>query len=310
MPASMLGPRRAVLATSCSVALALMIAGCDHKARNPNMAAVTPASAAPAPVASSDANAYGSLADKRKALNADAVAALDETYAALGLLAQNNPDGAADALARATGKLEVVLTADPTLALVPVAVDAKTYDVIATPAQVDALRKRAQQALDAGQLQDARLLIKDLASEHVFSVTNLPLATYPDALKKAAALIKTGHPEDAVETLQAALATLVVQDTVVPLPLVRAELLLESAQPAAEKAQRSPQEATRVQTLLAQARGQLDLAQALGYGTRQELSPLYDAVDAIEAKTKGQGSARGLFDRLKVLFASARHSAK
>ena len=37
-------------------------------------------------------------------------------------------------------------------------------------------------------------MIADLASEHVISVTNIPLATYPAAIKQAAALIHANKP--------------------------------------------------------------------------------------------------------------------
>ena len=255
---------------------------------------------------SSETDPYGAFAVRRDVLIADAVEALDETYSALGLLAAQDNDGAAEALARATGKLEIVLTAEPGLALAPVAVDVRTYDVIASPDDVDRLRQAAEEALDDGRLQDGRMLIRDLASEHVFTVTNLPLATYPDALKAAAALIKGGRPLEAVATLEAALATQVVEETIIPLPLVRAQILMERARPAAEESARSAEDGDEMRVLLTQAREQLDLARALGYGTRSELDDLYDALDEIEARLEDPGSARGLFDRLKGLFDEAR----
>ena len=66
---------------------------------------------------------------------------------------------------------------------------------------------------------------------------------------------------------------------------------------------------TRVRALLAEARGQLDLARALGYATRRELDALYGALEQIEDKTESQGSALGLFDRLAGLFDRAEASS-
>ena len=297
---------------SAALALGLLVAACDTGAvdSEPTGATTedatgsTPRAAAP----SSETDPYGAFAARRDVLIADAVEALDETYTALGLLAAQDNDGAAEALARATGKLEVVLTAEPDLALAPVAVDVRTYDVIASPEDVDRLRQAAEEALDDGRLQDGRVLIRDLASEHVLSVTNLPLATYPDALKEAAALIKGGHPLEAVAMLEAALATQVVEETIIPLPLVRAQILMERARPAAEASSRSAEDDDEMRALLTQAREQLDLARALGYGTRSELDDLYDALDEIEDRLEDRGSARGLFDRLKSLFDEARRN--
>ena len=304
---------RSLACCSAALALGLLTAGCEREAGDLEPAATStasaPGSSSQATATSSEAEPYERLAARRRALIADAAEALDETYAALGLLAKEDHDGAAEALARATGKLEVVLTAEPELALAPVAVDVRTYDVLATPEDVDALRRIAEEALDDGRLQEGRRLIEGLASEHVFSVTNLPLATYPDALKQAAALIRDGRPQEAIVTLEAELTSLVVVETIMPLPLIRAELLLDRARPAAEQAGRSPEEAARVRSLLADAREQLDLARALGYATRRELDDLYDALEKIEDTTEGEGSARGLFDRLEGLFDRAERSA-
>lgn len=296
---------------SVALALGLLVVGCDagtvdskQDATQTNSAEALPRAAAP----SNEAEPYAAFAARRQVLIADAVEALDETYAALGLLAKQDNDGAADALARATGKLEVVLTAEPGLALAPVAMNVRTYDLIAAPEDVDRLRRRAEEALDDGRLQTGRMLISDLASEHVFSVTNLPLATYPDALKQAAALIKGGRTQEAVAVLEAALATVVVRETIVPLPLVRAQILMERARPIAEQAAQSSGGAAAARPLLVQARRQLDLARALGYGTRADLDDLYDAVEEIEASIDKQDGAPGLFDRLKGLFDKARQS--
>ena len=296
--------------SSAALALGLLLVACDTGAVDPEPTGATTEEAAEgaprATAPSSETDPYGAFAVRRDVLIADAVEALDETYSALGLLAAQDNDGAAEALARATGKLEIVLTAEPGLALAPVAVDVRTYDVIASPDDVDRLRQAAEEALDDGRLQDGRMLIRDLASEHVFTVTNLPLATYPDALKAAAALIKGGRPLEAVATLEAALATQVVEETIIPLPLVRAQILMERARPAAEESARSAEDGDEMRVLLTQAREQLDLARALGYGTRSELDDLYDALDEIEARLEDPGSARGLFDRLKGLFDEAR----
>jgi hypothetical protein len=304
---------RSVACCSAALAFGLLVAGCDAPAVDPQRAAgATDTTAADSPARarapSSGAEPYGAFAARRELLLADAVEALDETYTALGLLAQQDTDGASEALARATGKLEIVLTAEPRLALAPVAVNVRTHDVLAAPEEVDRLRRLAEEALDDGRLQVGRKLIENLASEHVLSITNLPLATYPNALKRAAALIKGGRPLDAIAALEAALATLVVAETIFPLPLVRAQLLLERARPAAEKTPRSPEDDTRVRALLVQAREQLDLARALGYGTRSDLDDLYDALESIEARVESSDSAQGLFDQLKRLFDKARRA--
>ena len=225
------------------------------------------------------------------------------------LLAAAKASDAIAALERATGKLDIVLAADPDLALAPVDVRAIVHDVIAAPDAVTALRQRAEAALDDGRLQDARHMIADLASEHVISVTSIPLATYPAAIKQAAALIHADKPAEAAAALETALSTLVVEDTIIPLPLVRAEALLDSARPLAEKPPRTAGENDRLRRLLDAARVQIELAQALGYATKDDLEALSDELKTIRRKTEGQGFATGLFDRIKRLFEKAKSDA-
>lgn len=292
------------------IGLGLLAPGCSPGGNAENGTAAVSAAAVPRPAATpADTGVSSQLADRRRTLIAEAVSALQESYTALDLLSAGRPDDAVQALARATGKLEVVLTADPGLALAPVDVRVTTHDVIATPADVKRLRDLAEAALNDGRVQDARRLIAGLASESVISTANIPLARYPAAIKQAAARILAGSAAEGRAMLETALATLVVEDIIVPLPLARAEASLGLAQPLAEKAQRSAAETARLQHLLADARLQIDLAKALGYATKRDIDALSDALNAIKAKTEGDGSGKGLFDRIKALFSAANHQA-
>ena len=303
--------RLACLALALSVPLSACQRESDGGDNEANLPAATPAESVPAaqPPTAADASVSSQIAAKRRTLVADAVSAMQETEAALELIAAGKADDAIAALERATGKLDIILAADPNLALAPVEVRSIVHDVITAPDVVTALRQRAEAALDEGRLQDARHMIGDLASEHVISVTNIPLATYPAAIKQAAALLHANRPAEAATVLEAALSTLVVQDTVIPLPLVRAEALLDSSRPLAEKPQRTAEENDRLRRLLDAARLQIELAQALGYATKDDLEALSDELKTIQRKTEGQGFGTGLFDRIKELFAKTRSDA-
>ena len=109
--------------------------------------------------------------------------------------------------------------------------------------------------------------------------------------------------------LETALSTLIVEETVIPLPLARAAARLSNAQPLSEKPQRSDDEQAQLQRLLADARTQLDLARALGYATKRDLDALYDALKAIERNAEAMESGKGLFDRLGELFGTANRSS-
>jgi hypothetical protein len=112
-----------------------------------------------------------------------------------------------------------------------------------------------------------------LASEIVIAVTNIPLASYPAAVKAVVPLIDQGKIEEAKAALQLALSTLVETLSVIPLPILRAKLLVKRAEPLTEDGQRSEASNERLQTLLNEARQQLEMAELLGYGKRRTLSP-------------------------------------
>lgn len=238
-------------------------------------------------------------AEKRKAILEEATVAIRETQNALKALDDKKNDAALAALERATGKLEIILARDPELALAPSGVGAVTYDVLASIDAVKDVREQAEDALGDGRVQEARRLIRNLASETVISTTNIPLATYPDAIKLAVKLIDDGKTEEAKRVLQTALNTLVITDVVIPLPVTTAENLLKEAETLAEKEDRSDEENKRLTGLLEEARTELEFAQALGYGSKKDFENLYEQLDQIEDKTEGGKSGKGFFDKIK-----------
>jgi Zn-dependent M32 family carboxypeptidase len=164
--------------------------------------------------------------------------------------------------------------------------------------------------MDAGQLQEARRLLKNLASETVISVSNIPLATYPDAIKLAVKLIDQNKNDDAKRVLQKALSTQVVTDTIIPLPVVRAQEALRSAETLAEKKDRTKDENERLKASMDQARGQLEFAQVLGYGTKKDFDKLYAQLTEIQDRTADNKSGPGLFAKIKASIAEMLKSSQ
>ncbi len=238
-------------------------------------------------------------AEKRKAIFKEAATAIRETKNALKALDEKKTKEALAALERASGKLTIILGRAPELALAPSDVNVVTYDILADIEAVKALRDEIEDALDDGRVQEARRLIKDLASETVISVTNIPLATYPDAIKKAAKLIDEGKMDEAKKELQLALNTLVVTETIIPLPVTTAESYLKEAETLAEKGDRSKEDNERLADLLKDARKELEFARVLGYGSKKNFENMYKQLEQIEEKTRGGKSGKGFFDKIK-----------
>lgn len=238
-------------------------------------------------------------AEKRKQITLEAIAAISETQNALKALDEGKKNDALAALERSTGKLELILARDPKLGLAPTNVGASTIQIVADTDKVQTIRKEAETLLEDGQVQAARHLLEGLASETVISVSNIPLATYPAAIKQAVKLIDDGKQDEAKKVLQTALNTLVVTNTTIPLPVVATQGLLQEAEKLAEKADRKEDENKRLTELLTAAHNNLEFAEALGYGTKKDFKDLYAQLDEIKDKTSGGKSGSGFFAKIK-----------
>lgn len=250
--------------------------------------------------------AHKKWTQRQEAILEEARAALDETHASLTALEQDDKDLALEALARATGKLEILLAREPGLALAPIEVDAVTHDLYATVESVRAAREEAIELLEKGRVQEARLLLSGLGSEIVISVTNLPLATYPDAIKAVSPLIDQGKYEEARQALRAVLNTLVVTRSVISLPVSRASHMLQEAESLLE-AKSASEEGEEVATvdpekidgLIQGARHQLEMAQVLGYGQEADYEKIRTQIAELEKKIDGDQGTEGIFARLQ-----------
>jgi len=239
------------------------------------------------------------LLERRAAMLDEAHAALEETRAAIRALDEGNSQDALDALARATGKLELIVARDPDLALAPVDVSYVTHDIYATPAAVRVARDRAESLLEDGKVQEARRLLSGLASELVISVTSLPLATYPDAIKAISPLIDAGKIEEAKDALHVALGTLVVTNQAIPLPVMRATAALDEARELAEAEELSDEDRAKVDDLTRAARDHLEMAELLGYGTEQSHERVRGQIAELEGKFRADEDPDGVFARLR-----------
>lgn len=251
-----------------------------------------------------DKQTADAAAEKRKKLFADATAALAETHKALKALENKNNDAALKALAEVTGKLDVIVARDPKLAQAPVSTEVVTYDVLSNLDTIKSVIQQAKAHLNDGEIQKARPLVANLASEIQYRTHHIPLATYPAAIKAIVPLIDAGKIDEAKARLQAALNTLVVTtDDVIPLPKLRAEHLLKQAQELAEKKDRSKEENDKLTSNLQAARQQLQMAELLGYAKKTDFSPLYEQISEIENKSAGGKSGTGWFDKVKQQLA-------
>ncbi len=243
-------------------------------------------------------------ADKRKEIVEEAVSTFRETQDALKDLDEGKNKEALACLERATGKLDILLARDPKVALIPIDVRVVTSDVYGSLDAIKKARQEAQKLLVDGQVQQARRILANLGSEMIISTTNLPVASYPAALKNAAKLIDENKVSEAKEVLQTALNTMVVTDVVIPLPVVHAQIALEKADELAKNAKRTEDQNKQLTELLNGADEDIKFAEALGYGKQADFDSFHKQIAEIRQKTSNGKSGVGFFDQIKTYMES------
>ncbi len=230
----------------------------------------------------------------KEELNRKAVEAVANTYKAVELLDKNKPKEALKILKDAIGELEVTLEANKDIAFVPVDSYSILVDTTLSPSEIKKEIKRVKALLDTGDVQEARRVLNTLQSEIDIVIKQLPLATYPDAIKLASKYIIDGKIKEARTVLEVALNSLVIKTVVVPLPIIRAADLITEASKTARADKKKAIE------YLDEAKKQLQIAEILGYGRKQEKTykELQQKINNIEKEIKGKNKTEKLFDEL------------
>lgn len=248
--------------------------------------------------------------EAQSSLDQDAIAALEETRNAINAIDQENTQEAVQALERATGKLDILLARYPELALVPVSTQITIIDLAPRDFDlIEPIRDEAKRAVNEEDFSTGRALLHNLVSEIRTSTVNLPLETYPDAIKETARLLHQGKTDEARAVMQLALSTLVVTEQSRPIPLINALTELAAAMALAAQGQdqqnQDQQNRDQVLRLLEDARTQLKLARELGYARRDpEYKELDRAIRDIERQIRAKEKTESPFAKLREKFSS------
>jgi DNA gyrase/topoisomerase IV subunit A len=148
--------------------------------------------------------------------------------------------------------------------------------------------------IKAGEVQVARDIMQNLASELDIYITALPIGSYPVIMKAIVPLIEQEKFEEAKKFLVEALETLVVQKIVIPLPILRAEQAIAKANELANKDNPNKDE---LKELLAYAKEQIKFAEALGY--KVDYKDLYAEIEKLENILGTDESTKDIFATLK-----------
>ncbi|WP_457562021.1 YfdX family protein [Caminibacter pacificus] len=235
--------------------------------------------------------------ERVKKITEEAVESINLVAKVIELLDKKEKDKALEEIANILGKLEVLIARDPNLQLVPVDVREQVVDFPGTIDDVEAAKTEVVALIKAGEVQVARDIMLNLASELDIFVTALPIGTYPVVLKAIIPLIEQEKYDEAKALLIEALETLVVEKIVIPLPILRAEQAIIRANELANKENPNKDE---LKELLAYAKEQLKLAEVLGYGKVEiNYKDLYEEISKLEKLLEGEESTKDVFQTLK-----------
>jgi tetratricopeptide (TPR) repeat protein len=224
----------------------------------------------------------------------EAVEAIKYTQEALMYLNSNNTQKALEALKNAIGQLAIVLNTPNPPYLLPVDMQVVAYQFQGKLEDIKKMAREAKRLVEENKFPQARAILNTLRDEIVIKTVNLPLATYPAAINLAIKYINEGKIKEAKEVLQMALSTLVEVDTIIPIPLVKAQALVAKA---AEIVKKDKKEAIKY---LEEAKYQLKLAEALGYTSKSSTTykMLREEIDKLEREIKANHKTGGLFEEL------------
>lgn len=243
------------------------------------------------------------VSKKRNTIIQEAAAAITHTKNALLALEHQKKQDALDALEKALGELEVVLLREPDLGLAAIDTQIIIYDLYASLDGIAKAKKQVMDYLEEDEIQKARSILDELASEVVVSVTNIPLKTYPKVIKDVIPLIDAEQFETAKTDLETALNSLTVMDYIIPLPFVRTDEYIDKIEVLTEKPNRTKADNDAIVSLLADAHLQLEIAEALGYGNKKEYQKFHQQLDEIEDRVGGIVPGSDYYDEIRKFLA-------
>ncbi len=226
--------------------------------------------------------------------------ALNETFLAMQSLQYKKVDKAKKYLQEATKKFDKALKKDPSLDLLPIDEQIGVYENLLSIDQIKEAIKKSIDLLKEYKVPQARALLNPLKDEMDIRVTSIPMKLFPKATKEALEALNKKDEKKAVENLAEAFGTLVVEDALLPIPLLSAQDLIIEAS-LLDKSKKD--EAIK---LLDAAQDELKRAELLGYTNRHsnEYKELKKEIKAVKKEIKGKNEVEKLYDKLKNSFKS------
>ncbi len=227
----------------------------------------------------------------------EAAEVVELTEKALGHLEKSEYKKAIATLESALGKIKVLTTDDSNKGNILIDFRVATYDLEESNQYIKDEKRKAEKALKKGHLQEAKRILDPLASEIVIERYYLALSNYPRYIKKSVQAIRGKKYDKANILLLSALNSVLVEEEVIPLPIIRAYSIIESLDTNLKKSKLNVKKANEK---LAQAKEELTRAELLGYGlTKSEIQDLKDKIQLAEQKINSNQKPTKVLDKLR-----------
>ena len=248
---------------------------------------------------------HDAKSDSQSHIVKEAVEAVMLTQKVLVDIAHKDKKSAIKDIEKAIGKLEVILAKKDAPLMLPIDASITAVEFTADSSTIKAGLKSVMNLLRVGKVQEARELLNTFQSEIDITTVNLPLASYPKALKLAASYLHDGKLSQAKDVLEMALGTLVTTKVVIPIPLITAEALIHDAQKIAKKDKKQALKHLEL------AKEELKKAELLGYTSESDITykVLEKAIEKVEKEIKGKNKAEKLFEELLEKLKSFKEKA-
>jgi len=232
--------------------------------------------------------------------------ALKETSLAMQSLKDHKNDEAKQHLKLATDKFNKALKDNPSLDILPLDESIEVYENLASPQEINHELTVIQEYLIHYNLDAARALLAPLKDEIDIKTLSVPMKIFPLATQNALDALNKGDAQKAMAIMAEGYNTFIIEEAVIPLPLLRAQELIAEAS-TLDKSKK--EEATK---LLEAAKNELNKAKVLGYtnSSSPEYKALNDAIDAVKKEIKGKNKVEKLYEKLKDAFVSLVHKSK
>ena len=272
---------------SSVVALALLGGGAMAAEKSPDSNSVRATA-----VEHAKANAMNAKGDVK--IIKEAAEAVQLTQKVLVELRQKKKEEAIKTLEKAIGKMEVVMSNPKAPALIPLNASVIVSEFAGTAYDAQNAVITSIALLEKHRVQDARMIVETLKDEVDLVTINMPLASYPAALKLAAKFLHEDKIDQARQVLAAALSTFVEVDVVTPLGILEAQDLIAAASKVAQSDRKL------ALAHLEAAKAALKKAKALGYTSTSDTTykMLNEAINKIEDEIRGANKSEGLFKEL------------